>query len=747
MGSRVSAWRPAGGLARSALTLLAIVALALSAVAGLTLAIQPAPVGATHTYDNPLTPVVDENSVADTCADPSVIYDDETDLWYMYCTTDPLSEDDTVFHLIPMFSSPDLVNWTYEGDAFASPDANDSNFPEWAYPGGQFGNGDPHPRAGLWAPEIDFIDGTWYLYYVVTDMTDAANPMTDTEDCSNDNAIGVATADSPLGPWTDSGDPAVDPRPNGGTPTCNFFWTYDPEVFSAGETWYMYFGSYYGGIFSRPLVLEGQNGSGVYTETNPQSEVQITIANRYEGAEVIFSNGYYYLFVSAADCCRKDLTGYSVFAGRSTSPTGTYVDEQGISLLDARTGGARVLAQNGNGFVGVGHNTVFQDFAGQWWTIYHGIDVNDPELDTRTDINQRPALLDPLDWDPNTGFPEVRGGCWASNGPQPAPAAQPGHPAAYTPTYCGDVDLGRFELVEELSDEFDGDFGPQWSWVREPEATQADPSPYGIEDGQFRFNTQYADLHEDSNNAGMLLEPSPDGEYVVEIRVRTTVPVTGFQHNFRQAGVAIYGGDEGTAGDDDYVRLAHFSYWETRQIEFAKERNAEAAAGRPRFGGTVLGPPAEWTILRIHHWEVDGVEYYQSYSSTDANADGVPDFWHRGGVWTHDLGSRIGLFSLGAGGPCDDDCGETSQTTAFFDWIHVYALPDAPAPSINPTNPPSAPASGTARPAASRIPNTSAGQEGVLGTLLPLAAAAVLFGGSATWLAVERARARRRSQA
>src|SRR3712207_7038666 len=34
------------------------------------------------------------------------------------------------------------------------------NWPTWA-----------EQSAGLWAPEIDYIDGTWYLYYGVTNVT------------------------------------------------------------------------------------------------------------------------------------------------------------------------------------------------------------------------------------------------------------------------------------------------------------------------------------------------------------------------------------------------------------------------------------------------------------------------------------------------------------------------------------------------------------------------------------------------
>ncbi|MFN2484054.1 MAG: family 43 glycosylhydrolase [Candidatus Limnocylindria bacterium] len=693
-------------------SLLAVIALAVSAVLALTVAV-PRTVLAADSYQNPLLPAIDGGGIVESCADPSVIYSDVDGMWFMYCTKDPLNDDDATFHNIPMYSSPDLVTWTYEGDAF--PSDGTGNFPDWA-----------EPTAGLWAPEIDFLDGVWYLYYTVTDPKPDVSGVAD---CGFDPAIGVATSDSPLGPWTDSGDPVVDPRPGG--EGCNFFVTIDAEVFVAqdGGAHYIYFGSYYGGIWGRQLVEEVAGPTSLWTESDPESEFPVTIPNRYEGAEVVFNGGYYYLFVSASNCCNGALTGYSVFAGRSTSPEGPYVDAQGVSLLDARVGGTPVLSMNGNRFVGPGHNTVFQDFAGQWWTIYHAVDMNDPYLQAASDatgdlIMQRPAMLDPLDWTAAGGFPTVRGGCWVSDGPMPAPASQPGDPASgYTPPSCGSVDLSRFELVDELSDEFDGTFGSQWSWIREP-----DPGTFGVEAGGFRFDTQFADLFGDRNDASVLVEPAPDTEFVVDIRVRLPIPTEGFWHNYRQAGVVIYGGDSGTVGDDDYVRLTHVSIWETRQTEFAKEWSVDVPAF---FGSTVVGPPHEWTFLRIHHWTAGGVELYQAYTSQDANADGEPDAWIRGGVWTHELGSRIGLISLGAGSDCDTGCSEVTgpdETSALFDWVHVYALQPPASPTPTPTGAPSTPP-------ASGLPNTSTPENpGDPAVLLYVVAAGLLGTGSAVSL-------------
>ncbi len=228
-------------------------------------------------YTNPLKPQVPGDGIVESCADPSIIRGADT-FWYIYCTKDPLNDDDRNsagefnFRNMPILRSADLVNWTYAGDVFST-----ANFPSWV-----------EPTAGLFAPEIVFNNGKYYLYYTVTDTKPATSGA---PNCNGDSAIGVATSTSPTGPWTAANTPVVEPRYNGaarefGSRECNFFWTYDPEV-NADETGqkYMFYGSYYGGIFARRLSTD-------YLTTDPASAVQITIANRYEGAEIVEYQGF-----------------------------------------------------------------------------------------------------------------------------------------------------------------------------------------------------------------------------------------------------------------------------------------------------------------------------------------------------------------------------------------------------------------------------------------------------------------------
>jgi arabinan endo-1,5-alpha-L-arabinosidase len=615
-------------------------------MATLCLALMPAAAGAAGpTYRNPLPITIPGDGLVESCADPTVLHASQAGgTWYMYCTTDPLNDEDKtaggdfVFHLIPMFSSTDLVHWTYRGDAFASR-------PSYAT-----GN------AGLWAPEIQYYPELpaaerYHLYYTVTDTTLSGGG----------SAIGVGTAASPLGPWTHRATPVIEPHPADCCPGSRRA-VFDPDVLRTVGPDYIYYGSYFGGVSVRLLSEDGYTSTAIEDGDPTSGTLNVGIANKYEGPEVVKFGAFYYLFVSATDCCRGPLTGYAVFVGRSASPTGPFLDRDGVDLndnegaadpTDARAGGTPVLYQNGNRWVGPGHNTVFVDYSGQWWTIYHAVNVNDPYFAGAPGFTKRPALLDAIDW--VNSWPTLNGGSGPSDTPQQAPAARPGQVSNHQAKTAARDRTG--DPYPALSDEFnDTALSGQWTWVRPP-AT----GTYGEAGGVFRFDTQAADLFESSNNASVLTEATPLGNYVVETKFRLNLPAEGCCFNYVQAGLVIYG------DDDNYVKLTHVSIWNTRQTEFAKEVGPVVPQGYPRYGNTVVGPPNEWTWLRIVKREAGegktpgglygGQELYTAYTSRD----GVS--WVRGGTWTHHLGdgARIGLVSMGGSG-----------FMAQFDYVRVF---------------------------------------------------------------------------
>ncbi len=335
--------------------------------------------GPGETYRNPISA-----SFADTFADPALIQGKDG-WWYAYSTADPLRAGDEpgIMHIA---RTKDWRTWDYLGTVF-----DDTNRPSWAT-----------ATSGLWAPDIRYVGGRYVLYYTVTDTTLNAG---------DDSAIGVATAPSPTGPWTPGDAPVVAPRPAGGG---GFLWTFDPAGFTDvdGHS-YLYYGSYFGGLWVTRVSEDGLRATGTPT--------QVAIDNRYEGSYVVRHDGWYYLMGSAANCCAGPTTGYSVFAGRSRSPLGPFVDADGISLLASAVGGTTVLTQNGNAWVGAGHHAVVTDTAGQTFIAYHAIDRSDPWLNEPFGINRRPMLLDRLDW--IDGWPRTRAGAGPSAGRQTVPVS------------------------------------------------------------------------------------------------------------------------------------------------------------------------------------------------------------------------------------------------------------------------------------------------------------------------------------
>ncbi|WP_338762478.1 family 43 glycosylhydrolase [Massilia sp. METH4] len=556
---------------------------------------------ATSTYHNPLPVKLASGELAQNCADPAVLRDPRAarPTWYMYCTTDPVSRseregDGYRFRFLPVYRSTDLVHWDWVNDSFADR---------------------PPPAASkswLWAPEPQYHAGRYWLYYTITDTDDAHSPE---PGCGNDSSIGVASSVSPTGPWQASGKPVVPPRRAG--PGCDFQWTFDPDVVvdDTGARW-LYYGSYGGGVFVQRLSADG-----LAVEGEPR---KVGASGQYEGAEVVRHDGWYYLFASATDCCAGPLTGYALHVGRATTPLGPFLDRQGNDMAAARAGGTPVLAQNGNRWVGAGHNSVLQDAAGQWWTIYHAVDLNDPVF--APGLTRRPALLDRVDW--IGGWPVVAQGEGPSDRELPAPAVT-ANGSRPPPQFAGtgaDVRL----LWRE-------DFGKPpaapWRWTRQPGTWR--PSPEGLQGA-----TQPGDLYIDRNGAPVLARPLPAGDLRIETRVRLDAPDPCCTPQ-AQAGIVAM------RDEDNYVKLAVRAADGLHQVEFGKEQKP-VPAHHPRYGNTVAGTPAaggQWTWLRLDVRRDANGERWTAWSSQDGRD------WVGGGTWTHRLGPavRIGLVAMGEG--------------------------------------------------------------------------------------------------
>jgi hypothetical protein len=203
---------------------------------------------------------------------------------------------------------------------------------------------------------------------------------------------------------------------------------------------------------------------------------------------------------------------------------------------------------------------------------------------------------------------------------------------------------GRYDAA--ASDEFNGgSLGAGWQTVRNPSVT--------VSGGALQWPVEATDLVGTGNTAGLLLRNAPRGNWTAQTKLTLNLG-TDEVRNYQQAGLIAY------VNDDLFTRLSKVAIWDTRQVEFGKEM---PYANSLSYGGTIIGPPALTTWLRIVHRTNPrtGEHVLTAFSSRDGRT------WTRGGAWTLPKGStiKIGLESMGGA------AGEPA-TTAMFDYFRVY---------------------------------------------------------------------------
>jgi arabinan endo-1,5-alpha-L-arabinosidase len=120
----------------------------------------------------------------------------------------------------------------------------------------------------------------------------------------------------------------------------------DPGVLldpNTGRLWLTY-GTYFG--FSRIVELDPKTGKRV--EGNKSVDIAIVC----EATDLIFHDGWYYLFATHGTCCDGANSTYNIVVGRSKSITGPYLDNVGRSMLE---GGGKMVAATEGRLVGPGH--------------------------------------------------------------------------------------------------------------------------------------------------------------------------------------------------------------------------------------------------------------------------------------------------------------------------------------------------------------------------------------------------------
>lgn len=291
------------------------------------------------TYRNPI--------VAASLPDPSVIKA-EDGYFYLYATED-------IRHT-PVFRSKNLVDWEAVGAYFSK-----ETRPAWGV-----------EEAGIWAPDINYIQGKYVLYY-----THAADY------CHGTCGIGVAVAGNPAGPFTDIG-PLIHADSIGVKNSIDQFY-----IEEDGKK-YLIWGSFEG-IYC--IELED---SGLALKAG--AEKRQIVGGGYEASYILKRGKYYYYFSSIEGCCAGAESTYKVSVGRADKLFGPYLNKNGESMMGFCP---NVILHGDSIFAGPGHNAeIVTDDAGDDWLLYHSFLKQAPE-------KGRVLCLDKIIW--KDGWPEIEG--------------------------------------------------------------------------------------------------------------------------------------------------------------------------------------------------------------------------------------------------------------------------------------------------------------------------------------------------
>ena len=296
-----------------------------------------------------IVPVIFSQESRISVHDPVMISQDGT--YYLFATGRGIS----------VWSSNDMKNWKPEKPVFDLP-------PQWAVEAVQ------GFRGHIWAPDISYHNGNYYLYYSISAFG------------KNTSCIGLATNPSldpedPAFKWTDHGNVIQSfPKTN---------WNaIDPNLIldGSGAPW-LFYGSFWDGLQMVQLNKEFAGAAGMEPVTiasrkpDPTMENPPAIdnnpvdagGNAIEAPFVFKKKKYYYLFASIDYCCKGVNSTYKMIVGRSKNISGPYHDKDGRSL---RTGGGTILLAGDKDWNGVGHNAVVT-FDRNDYLVFHAYDAAD----------------------------------------------------------------------------------------------------------------------------------------------------------------------------------------------------------------------------------------------------------------------------------------------------------------------------------------------------------------------------------
>ncbi len=266
--------------------------------------------------------------------------------------------------VIPLLTSPDLVEWTSLGAALIPPEP---------FLGGQY-----------WAPEVGVAEGSFWLYYSAGHSLEGIP-----------HQLRVAVADRPQGPYTDVGQPLLLP----GDET----FVFDPHPFRDDDgRWYLFYcrnfwdtadGARPGdAIVARPLTSMTTLGPAT-TILRPDADWQRGPLRQHlgadvdwhtaEGACVVKRDGVYSCFYSGSAWFTETYGVHVAYADAVLGPYRHRVGEPAPGILRASPEALR----------GPGHNSIVRGPDGDQRIVYHAWDAG--MTSRRMHIDRLRWVLDP----------------------------------------------------------------------------------------------------------------------------------------------------------------------------------------------------------------------------------------------------------------------------------------------------------------------------------------------------------------
>lgn len=299
--------------------------------------------------------------------------------------------------------SKDLVNWRFIGYAL-----NETRLLDMT------GNPD---SGGIWAPDLSYCDGKFYLIYTDVKVTDGSY-----KDCTNY----LTTAENITGPWSDpvvlntaGFDASLFHDDDGRKYLINQYW--DPRSFHH---------PFYGIMCTEFSEKDGR------LIGEPWRIYEGTKDKFTEGPHLYKRNGYYYLFVAQGGT----MFAHQERAARSTSLHGEFVTQPGGPFLTTLDAPYHPIQK-------AGHGSLVETETGEWYFTH---------LMSRPLHHSTEAIIDPRGWCPlgresgiqklewdEEGWPRIVGG---HNGTVEveAPRGLEAHP--WEPTYPEKDDFDSAEL-------------------------------------------------------------------------------------------------------------------------------------------------------------------------------------------------------------------------------------------------------------------------------------------------------------